>query len=226
MTDMPPTGGFEPQDPQFGQQQPPQPGPPPQPGQTPPPGQPAMPPYGQQPPHPGQPAQPGQPQYGQQPPPQYGQHQPLPPKDNSAMIKGCLIASVVIGILLLGGCVASILVAGRAVEEISDGIEEFQIEIEADRAMIEEAAEITRCEVDDATGWGEVTIELTNPVEAKNFITLDVNFFDEDDAVVGSATVTFDDIGEGQKAIQEGDALDLVDGAQVDRCEIVDVDTF
>ena len=159
--------------------------------------------------------------------PGYGQQQPQPQtiivQQEKKSRKGCWIALALVLVIGLGGCIASLALVGEVAESVDESLQESQNERDAQKDAVEDAVDITMCGVSDTTGWGEVTIEFTSPLdEEKGFINIEINFFDADDAVVGSGTVNFENIEPGQKAIGEGIAVDLVEGASVARCEVVD----
>ena len=133
---------------------------------------------------------------------------------------GRIVLFILLGfVVLIGGCMA--LVVGAA-NEAADSLEASADQRADDEALVEDNATITGCEVSNLD-WGTVTVEFTNPLdEEKGYISIEVNFLDADDVVVGSATVVFENLSPGQTAIGEGTAFDLVEGADLDRCEVVD----
>ncbi len=133
---------------------------------------------------------------------------------------GRIVLFILLGfVLLIGGCVALI---GTAADQAADSIQESIDERAADEALVEDNATITACGVGD-NGWGLATVEFTNPLdEEKGFISVEINFLDANDVVLGSGTVRFENLSPGQSAVGEATAFDLVDGADVDRCEVVD----
>ncbi len=122
-------------------------------------------------------------------------------------------------VLGVGGCVA---VIGGAANEMSNSIEEAEDRRTSDEALVEDNAVITACTIGDF-GTGSATVEFTNPLaEEKGYISIEVSFLDDDGTVVGSGSVTFENLSPGQKAIGEATAFDLAEGTSSVSCEVTD----
>jgi hypothetical protein len=179
VSDVPPPGGYPPQQPQYPQQ-------PAQPQYQPPPAQPQ---YQAPPAQPQYQAPPAQPQY-QQP----GQFQPVNPQASSG--NGCLKAFLIvmaIGVVIsiIGG-IALVLVVGKAVDNVS---KTFGTADAADYAV-----DITACTVDSTTGLLNAEGTLTNKADRKQAYNLTINFVSADNTKLGSDSLIFTGgLDKGQK---------------------------
>jgi len=143
---------------------------------------------------------------------------PAPPKKNRTamyIILG-ILAFLVLGVV---GCTAAIIIAsGDVIDEIEGQIDERQ----ADEIIVEDNTEVLRCERNDA-GQAVVEVEFVSTLdEERGFISVEVNFLDDGDVVIGNATVVFNNISPGQTARGEATDFSMPATAEIDRCEVTD----
>lgn len=138
-------------------------------------------------------------------------------KKRGSALKWLAIIGIVL-LVLLGGCMALL---ASAADSIGEELEQQQDQRESDEQLVQDNAQITSC--DNGDFGGKVTVEFTNPLpEEKGYISVEINFFDASDVVIGDAIVTFENLEPGQMARGEGTAFNLPDDSVVARCEVVD----
>lgn len=127
-----------------------------------------------------------------------------------------ILAFLVLGVV---GCTAAIIIAsGDVIDEIEGQIDERQ----ADEIIVEDNTEVLRCERNDA-GQAVVEVEFVSTLdEERGFISVEVNFLDDGDVVIGNATVVFNNISPGQTARGEATDFSMPATAEIDRCEVTD----
>ena len=134
--------------------------------------------------------------------------------------RGCLYALLAVIALAVIGCVGTVVIIATAADEVVDTFVEV---LEENERLVIENTKILRCEKAVVSDWAEVSIEFTSPFdEEKGFISIEINFLDPEDVVVGSATVVLENLEPGQTAREDATAFGLSDGAEVDRCVIAD----
>lgn len=159
------------------------------------------------------------------PPPGMGVPAPSAPPPQTVIVqqksnRGCLYAVLAVIALAVIGCVGTVVIIATAADEVVDT---FVDVLEENEQLVIDNTEILRCEKAPVNDWGEVTVEFTSPFdEEKGFITIEINFLDPDDVVVGSANVVLQNLEPGQTAREDATAFDLGDGAEIDRCVVAD----
>ena len=191
-----------------------------------------MPPPGGQPPPPGYPpAPPGfqPPPPGFQPPPP-GAFPPGGPQPTPKKGRGCLIAALVLGALIVFGIIAVAILLVVAADSVDTTFEQVDISSgDSDEDQSEqngtatggaEANDVGPCVVvdDDA-----IELDVTNNSSKQSTYVVDVNFLDANGQRVADESFFISDLRPGERAVEESFAFSLEGAAS---CEIAEVERF
>jgi hypothetical protein len=142
----------------------------------------------------------------------------LPPRKSSGTWWKVLLGLFLLFVLGVGGCIALFVTAADEIIEAAGELERIETQGED---IVEETAVITACALGEL-GLATATVVFTSPFdEEKGFISVEVSFYDDDDVVVGSGAVVFENLSPGETG--RGDAVSPVaDGTTSVRCAVTD----